>query len=32
MLFARIEGSGEQVDKVMVGGSAVTVARGEFRL
>jgi trans-2,3-dihydro-3-hydroxyanthranilate isomerase len=31
-LFARVEGSGEQVEKVEVGGSAVTVARGEFRL
>ena len=31
-LFARIEGSAEQVESVEVGGSAVTVARGEFRL
>ncbi len=31
-LFARVEGSSEQVEKVAVGGSAVTVARGEFRL
>ena len=31
-LFARVEGSAEQVEKVLVGGSAVTVARGEFRL
>ena len=31
-LFARVEGSSEQVEKVEVGGSAVTVARGEFRL
>jgi trans-2,3-dihydro-3-hydroxyanthranilate isomerase len=31
-LFARVEGSSEQAEKVEVGGSAVTVARGEFRL
>ena len=31
-LFARVEGSSEQVEKVEVGGSAVIVARGEFRL
>jgi trans-2,3-dihydro-3-hydroxyanthranilate isomerase len=31
-LYARAEGSPEQVEKVEVGGSAVTVARGEFRL
>ncbi len=31
-LFARVEGSPEQVERVEVGGSAVTVARGEFRL
>ena len=31
-LFARVEGSAEQVERVEVGGSAVTVARGEFRL
>jgi trans-2,3-dihydro-3-hydroxyanthranilate isomerase len=31
-LFARVEGSSDQVEKVEVGGSAVTVARGEFRL
>ena len=31
-LFARIDGSAEQVERVEVGGSAVTVARGEFRL
>ena len=31
-LFARVEGSSEQVESVLVGGSAVTVARGEFRL
>jgi trans-2,3-dihydro-3-hydroxyanthranilate isomerase len=31
-LFARVEGSPDQVEKVEVGGSAVTVARGEFRL
>jgi trans-2,3-dihydro-3-hydroxyanthranilate isomerase len=31
-LYARIEGSAERVEKVEVGGSAVVVARGEFRL
>jgi trans-2,3-dihydro-3-hydroxyanthranilate isomerase len=31
-LFARVEGSAERIEKVEVGGSAVTVARGEFRL
>jgi trans-2,3-dihydro-3-hydroxyanthranilate isomerase len=31
-LYARIEGSAEQVERVEVGGSAVIVARGEFRL
>ena len=31
-LYARVEGSSEQVEKVEVGGSAVVVARGEFRL
>jgi trans-2,3-dihydro-3-hydroxyanthranilate isomerase len=31
-LFARVEGSAEQIEKVEVGGSAVVVARGEFRL
>ena len=31
-LFARVGGSAEQVESVEVGGSAVTVARGEFRL
>ena len=31
-LFARVEGSPERVEKVEVGGSAVLVARGEFRL
>jgi trans-2,3-dihydro-3-hydroxyanthranilate isomerase len=31
-LFARVEGTPEQVDRVEVGGSAVIVARGEFRL
>ncbi len=31
-LFARVDGSAEQVEKVEVGGSAVIVARGEFRL
>jgi trans-2,3-dihydro-3-hydroxyanthranilate isomerase len=31
-LFARVEGSPEQVERVEVGGSATIVARGEFRL
>jgi trans-2,3-dihydro-3-hydroxyanthranilate isomerase len=31
-LYARAEGSGDQVERVEVGGSAVIVARGEFRL
>jgi trans-2,3-dihydro-3-hydroxyanthranilate isomerase len=31
-LYARAEGSADQVERVEVGGSAVIVARGEFRL
>jgi trans-2,3-dihydro-3-hydroxyanthranilate isomerase len=31
-LYARAEGSAEQVERVQVGGSAVVVARGEFTL
>jgi trans-2,3-dihydro-3-hydroxyanthranilate isomerase len=31
-LYARAEGSGETIERVEVGGSAVVVARGEFRL
>jgi trans-2,3-dihydro-3-hydroxyanthranilate isomerase len=31
-LFARVDGSTDVVERVEVGGSAVTVARGEFRL
>ena len=31
-LFARAEGTEENVERIEVGGSAVTVARGEFRL
>jgi trans-2,3-dihydro-3-hydroxyanthranilate isomerase len=31
-LYARADGTGEQVERVEVGGSAVIVARGEFRL
>ena len=31
-LYARVEGSAEQVERVEVGGSAVVVARGEFQL
>jgi trans-2,3-dihydro-3-hydroxyanthranilate isomerase len=29
-LFAQVEGEGDRIDRVLVGGSAVTVARGEF--
>jgi trans-2,3-dihydro-3-hydroxyanthranilate isomerase len=31
-LFVRVDGSGDTIERVEVGGSAVTVARGEFRL
>jgi trans-2,3-dihydro-3-hydroxyanthranilate isomerase len=31
-LYARVDGSAEKIDRVEVGGSAVVVARGEFRL
>jgi len=31
-LFARADGAAEKVERVEVGGSAVVVARGEFRL
>jgi len=31
-LYARVDGSAERVERVEVGGSAVIVARGEFRL
>jgi trans-2,3-dihydro-3-hydroxyanthranilate isomerase len=31
-LYARVEGSPDQIEKVEVGGSAVVVARGEFKL
>src|SRR5207248_2924849 len=31
-LYARVQGSAENVERVEVGGSAVVVARGEFRL
>jgi trans-2,3-dihydro-3-hydroxyanthranilate isomerase len=31
-LYARVDGSAERVERVEVGGSAVTVAHGEFRL
>jgi trans-2,3-dihydro-3-hydroxyanthranilate isomerase len=31
-LYARVEGEGDRIDRVEVGGSAVVVARGEFRL
>jgi trans-2,3-dihydro-3-hydroxyanthranilate isomerase len=32
MLFARVHGIGDVVERIEVGGSAVIVARGEFRL
>jgi trans-2,3-dihydro-3-hydroxyanthranilate isomerase len=32
MLYARVDGSAEAIERVEVGGSAVIVARGEFRL
>jgi trans-2,3-dihydro-3-hydroxyanthranilate isomerase len=32
VLQARVEGSAERIDRVLVGGSAVVVARGEYRL
>ena len=31
-LYVRVDGSAEKIDRVEVGGSAVVVARGEFRL
>jgi trans-2,3-dihydro-3-hydroxyanthranilate isomerase len=31
-LYARVEGEGDRIDRVLVGGSAVVVARGEFSL
>ena len=31
-LYARVEGSADRIERVEVGGSAVIVARGEFRL
>jgi trans-2,3-dihydro-3-hydroxyanthranilate isomerase len=31
-LYARVDGTAEQVERIEVGGSAVTVARGEYRL
>ena len=31
-LYARAEGSADKVERVLVGGSAVIVARGEYRL
>jgi trans-2,3-dihydro-3-hydroxyanthranilate isomerase len=31
-LYARVEGDGDRIDRVLVGGSAVLVARGEFTL
>ena len=32
VLFARADGAADRIERVEVGGSAVTVARGEFRL
>jgi trans-2,3-dihydro-3-hydroxyanthranilate isomerase len=32
LLYARVEGEGDRIDLVEVGGSAVIVARGEFKL
>jgi hypothetical protein len=32
VLYAHAEGSAEHIDRVVVGGSAVIVARGEYRL
>ena len=31
-LYAQVEGEGDRIDRVVVGGSAVVVARGEFNL
>jgi trans-2,3-dihydro-3-hydroxyanthranilate isomerase len=31
-LYARVEGTAEAAERIEVGGSAVVVARGEFRL
>jgi trans-2,3-dihydro-3-hydroxyanthranilate isomerase len=31
-LYARVEGSADRIERVLVGGSAVVVARGEYRL
>jgi trans-2,3-dihydro-3-hydroxyanthranilate isomerase len=31
-LYAQVEGEGDRIDRVVVGGSAVVVARGEFSL
>jgi trans-2,3-dihydro-3-hydroxyanthranilate isomerase len=31
-LYARVDGNADEVERVEVGGSAVTVARGEFRV
>jgi trans-2,3-dihydro-3-hydroxyanthranilate isomerase len=32
LLYARVDGTADRIERVEVGGSAVTVARGEFRL
>jgi trans-2,3-dihydro-3-hydroxyanthranilate isomerase len=32
LLYARVDGSAERIERVLVGGSAVVVARGEYRL
>jgi trans-2,3-dihydro-3-hydroxyanthranilate isomerase len=31
-LYAQVDGTADSIDRVLVGGSAVTVARGEFSL
>jgi trans-2,3-dihydro-3-hydroxyanthranilate isomerase len=31
-LYARVDGTADAVERIEVGGSAVVVARGEFRL
>jgi trans-2,3-dihydro-3-hydroxyanthranilate isomerase len=31
-LYVRVDGSGDDIERVEVGGSAVVVARGEFKL
>ncbi|MDX6388447.1 MAG: trans-2,3-dihydro-3-hydroxyanthranilate isomerase, partial [Gaiellaceae bacterium] len=31
-LYVRVDGEGDQIERVEVSGAAVTVARGEFRI